>query len=63
MYDLHKDPEVPNSYYFLERFKSVKAMEDHIGESHTAKLLEKFGTDLTKKPRITILDKISPDRK
>jgi quinol monooxygenase YgiN len=63
MYDCHKASESANTYYFLERFKNVKAMEEHVVQPHTKPLLEKFGTDLVSPPKITILDKISGERK
>ncbi|MCS6863919.1 MAG: putative quinol monooxygenase [Gemmataceae bacterium] len=39
-YYLNRDPDAPQTYLMYEQFKSVAALEAHMKEKHTQKLLE-----------------------
>jgi quinol monooxygenase YgiN len=39
-YELNRDPDEPTTYLMFEKFKSVAALEDHLKEDHTKKLLK-----------------------
>jgi quinol monooxygenase YgiN len=39
-YDLIRDPDDPTAYQVYEKFKSVAALEDHLKQAHTVKLLK-----------------------
>jgi quinol monooxygenase YgiN len=39
-YELNRDPDEPTTYLMYEKFKSVAALEDHLKQDHTRKLLK-----------------------
>jgi quinol monooxygenase YgiN len=39
-YELNRDPDDPTAYVMYEKFKSVAALEDHLKQDHTQKLLK-----------------------
>jgi quinol monooxygenase YgiN len=39
-YDLVRDPDDPTAYLVYEKFKSVAALDDHLKQGHTVKLLK-----------------------
>jgi quinol monooxygenase YgiN len=39
-YELNQDPDEPTTYFMYEKFKSVSALEDHLKQEHTKKLLK-----------------------
>jgi quinol monooxygenase YgiN len=39
-YELNRDTEDPSTYVMYEKFKSVAALEEHLKQDHTRKLLE-----------------------
>lgn len=41
-YDLNRSTESPQSYFLYERFKSLAALELHLKEAHTVKLVTAF---------------------
>lgn len=43
-YELNRDTEDSSTYVMYEKFKSVKALSDHIKEPHTTKLLTTLAT-------------------
>jgi quinol monooxygenase YgiN len=43
-YELNRDPDDPTVYVMYERFKSVAALNDHLKQAHTMKLLAALGT-------------------
>jgi quinol monooxygenase YgiN len=42
-YELNRDPDEPTSYLMYEKFKSVKALADHLALEHTQRLLKAVG--------------------
>ena len=42
-YELNRDPDEPTTYIMYEKFKSVTALEDHLKQDHTTKLLKALG--------------------
>jgi quinol monooxygenase YgiN len=38
-YELNRDPDDPTTYVMYEKFKSVAALDDHLKQEHTKKLL------------------------
>jgi quinol monooxygenase YgiN len=39
-YEFNRDPDDPTTYVMYEKFKSVAALEDHLKQAHTQKLLK-----------------------
>ena len=39
-YELNRDPDEPTTYLMYEKFKSVSALDDHLKQDHTRKLLQ-----------------------
>jgi quinol monooxygenase YgiN len=39
-YELNRDPDDPTTYVMYEKFKSVSALDDHLKQDHTKKLLK-----------------------
>jgi len=39
-YELNRDADDPTAYVMFEKFKSVAALEEHLKQEHTAKLLK-----------------------
>ena len=39
-YELNRDPDDPSAYVMYEKFKSVAALNSHLKEDHTKKLLK-----------------------
>jgi quinol monooxygenase YgiN len=39
-YDLVRDPDDPTAYLVYEKFKSVAALDEHLKQAHTVKLLK-----------------------
>jgi len=42
-YELNRDPDDPSVYLMYEKFKGLAALEAHLKEAHTVKLLEALG--------------------
>jgi quinol monooxygenase YgiN len=39
-YELNRDPDEPTTYLMYEKFKSVSALDEHLKQDHTQKLLK-----------------------
>jgi len=63
MYDIHRDPNAPGKYVFLERFNGIKALEAHLAPDYTKNLLAAFGSESAGPPSIRIISQFSPTKK
>ncbi|MDX1961913.1 MAG: putative quinol monooxygenase [Pirellulales bacterium] len=63
MYDIHRDPANPGTYYFLERFQGVKGLQAHLDTDYTKELLAAFGSEAASPPQIKIIEQFSPAKK
>ncbi len=54
-YQVHADAKDPNTLVFVEIWRSMKALEDHVKQDYTAKLLGAAATHCEGKPSIRIL--------
>jgi quinol monooxygenase YgiN len=39
-YELNQDPDDPGTYVMFEKFKNLAALQDHLKQEHTTKLLQ-----------------------
>ena len=60
LYDVHRNPEVPGKYVFLERFDGVAGLDAHLAAPYTKELLAAFGSESSEPPKIMLLDQFSP---
>jgi quinol monooxygenase YgiN len=54
-YYLNRDPDEPANYIMYEHFKSIAALESHLKEKHTQKLLETVIPMCDGDPKIKVL--------
>jgi quinol monooxygenase YgiN len=60
LYDVHRNPEQPGKYVFLERFNGVAGLDAHLAAQYTKDLLAAFGSESSEPPKIMLLDQFSP---
>jgi quinol monooxygenase YgiN len=53
-YDLQQDLDDPTKFILYERWKSVAALEEHLGFDHTKKLLGTFGKVVAAPPTLAL---------
>jgi quinol monooxygenase YgiN len=41
-YELNRDPDEPTTYIMFEKFKNLAALEEHLKQDHTKKLLKEI---------------------
>lgn len=58
LYDVHRNPEQPGKYVFLERFDGFKGLEAHLAAPYTKDLLAAFGSESSEPPKIMILNQM-----
>jgi quinol monooxygenase YgiN len=58
LYDVHRNPEQPGKYVFLERFDGLKGLEAHLATQYTKDLLAGFGTESSEPPKIMLLNQM-----
>jgi quinol monooxygenase YgiN len=56
-YELHQDLEDPTKFVFFERWKTVQALDDHLGAAHTKKLLGAVGKIAAGAPKFAVYQK------
>jgi quinol monooxygenase YgiN len=57
-YALHRDPDDPGAYTFVERWTSMVALENHRHQPHMAAFAEKAGALLAAPPDIRVVESV-----
>jgi len=53
-YELNRDPDDPTVYLMFEKFKSIAALNEHLKQAHTQKLLKALGTLTEEGPKAKV---------
>jgi len=58
LYDVHRNPETPGKYVFLERFRGVAGLDAHLAAQYTKDLLAAFGSESSEPVKIMLLNQM-----